>query len=75
MVVHPLLVGLDDLGLAGLGDDGKSGPTRRNVLRDGHRAEEAEHVLVGLRGVLDQCLLRNLRILKLGVDLFAENYN
>jgi hypothetical protein len=30
---------------------------------------------VGLRGVLDQRLLRNLRILKLGVDLFAENYN
>ncbi len=61
MVVHSLLVGLDDLGLAGLGDDGESGPTRRDVLRDGHPAEEAEHVLVGLCGVLDQRFLRNLR--------------
>ena len=75
MVVHPLLVGLDDLGLAGLRDDGEGGLARRDVLRDGHPAEEAEHVLVGLRGVLDQRLLRYLRILKLGVDLFAENYN
>ena len=62
MVVHSLLVGLDDLCLSGLGDDGESGPSRRNVLRDGHPAEEAEHVLVCLRGVLGQRLLRNLHV-------------
>ena len=62
MVVHPLLVGLDDLRLAGLGDDGEGGSSRWDVFRDGHPAEEAEHVLVGLRGVLDLRLLRNLRI-------------
>ncbi len=62
MVVHPLLVGLDDLRLAWLGDDGEGGSTRRDVLRDGHPAEEAEYVLVRLRGVLDERLLHNLRI-------------
>ncbi len=62
-MVHSHLVGLDDLCLAGLGDDGEGGSSRWNVLRDGHPAEEAEHVLVRLRGVLGQRLLRNLRIL------------
>ncbi len=62
MVVHSLLVGLDDLRLEGLGDDGEGGSSRWDVFRDGHPAEEAEHVLVGLCMVLDQRLLRNLRI-------------
>jgi hypothetical protein len=59
-VVHSLLVGLDDLRFVWLGDDGKSGFSWRYVLRDGHPAEKTEHVLVSLRGVFDQRLLRNL---------------
>ncbi len=62
LVVHSFLIGLDDLRLAGLGDDGEGGSSWQDVLRDEHPAVDTEHILVSLRGVLYQRLLRNLRV-------------